>query len=530
MNAPITKPRLPRGMRDLLPEQARRRRFVVDTLTATFEAFGFEPLETPAVELSATLMGKYGPDAERLIYRAGLGAEDDLGLRYDLTVPLARVVASYDALPRPFRRYQVAPVWRGERPQRGRYREFVQADVDIVGSASLLADAEIIAVVIRSLEALELPASRTMINNRKLVDAIGRFAGVSAALLPGLYRAIDKLDKVGLGGVERELRGVGLPGELTNRMRQAVGRWLRGQADRARLETDLRAALGPDDPSGAPAGIDAYLDALTTERPRPADAERDGEVEARAMTSGIDALRRAYPDSALIGDDATARVLDLMRIEGDSGVVLRAIGDRLGSGADEGVREIEAVLGALEAAGIDADRYAVDFRMVRGLDYYTGTIFETTVPDPPIGSITGGGRYDRLIGMFGSDQPAVGTSLGIDRLVDVMDTLGLFPSELANATASVLVSRFGDAEARSAVTLASALRTAGIATELFLDDAPLGDQIRYALRRGMRVVIIQGADELASGTVAVRDLVAGEQRALPARDLIAAVSAILTPR
>jgi len=522
-----TPPRLPRGMRDLLPEQARRRRFVVDQLIKTFEAFGFEPLETPAVELDSTLKGKYGPDAERLIYRAGLGAEDDLGLRYDLTVPLARVVATYDALPRPFRRYQVAPVWRGERPQRGRYREFVQADVDIVGTTSLLADAEIIAVVIRALEALGLPATTTLINNRKLVDAIGAFAGVPDALLPGLYRAIDKLDRIGLGGVRRELRGVGLPGELLNRMRQAVGRWLRGQADRERLAEDLGGALGPSDPAGAGEGVAAYLRALTAVAQGPADPVRDAAVEAEAMTAGIDALRGAYPSAQLIADDATERLLDLLAETGAATDVLQTLRARLGPGADAGAAELEEVLSALAAAGIDAERYRVDVRMVRGLEYYTGTIFETVVPDPPIGSITGGGRYDRLIRLFGPDLPAVGTSLGVDRLVDVMDSLGLFPAALGEATARVLVARFGGGDSSASVALASTLRAAGVPTELFLGEAALGDQIRYALRRGMRAVVIQGPDELAAGTVAVRDLAIGRQRALDPSELAAAVGAIL---
>lgn len=525
--SPVTPPRLPRGMRDLLPEQARRRRLVVETLVETFERFGFEPLETPAVELASTLKGKYGPDAERLIYRAGLGAEDDLGLRYDLTVPLARAVAAYDALPRPFRRYQVAPVWRGERPQRGRYREFVQADVDIVGSSSLLADAEIIAVVVRALEALGLPATRTLVNNRKLVDAIGRYAGVAPALRPGLYRSIDKLDRIGLEGVRRELRAVGLPGELTNRMRQAVGRWLRGQADRARLAADLGAALGADDPDGARAGVEAFLDALTGAAPGPADAARDAAVEDAAVTAGTDALRRAFPAGRLIADDQTERLIDLLRIEGESDEVLATIARRLGDAAGPGVDEIRAVLDALDAAGLDAARYAVDFRMVRGLEYYTGTIFETVVPEPPIGSITGGGRYDGLIRLFGPDLPAVGTSLGVDRLVDVLEALDRFPSSLAGATAEVLVARFGEGEARAAIAAAASLRAAGIRTELFLDEAPLGDQIRYALRRGMRAVVIAGPDEVAAGAVAVRNLEAGAQATVPEAELVAAVRAAL---
>lgn len=527
-------PRPARGTRDLLPADARRRRYVLDVLEDVFRSFGFEPLVTPAIENASTLLGKYGPDAERLIYRAGLGGKDDLGLRYDLTVPLARVVASEGDLPTPFRRYQIAPVWRGERPQRGRYREFVQADVDIVGTESVLADAEIIEVVVRALERLGLGASRTKINNRKLLNGIGRYAGVAEPLLPGLYRAIDKLDKIGLEGVRRELLAVGLPGDLLNRQRQAVGRWLEGKADRERLDADLRLAI----PEGAPAGVGtralpAFLDALAAfpqraDDPRVPDAETRSSARAAAMGASIAALRAETPDAELIDENTTARLLELLQLRGEPRALLAELESRLDDAeASRGITELRTVVDALDAAGVGAERYEVDFAMVRGLEYYTGTIFETVVEDPPIGSITGGGRYDELIGLFGRPSPACGTSLGVDRLVDVMEAAGLFPAELDAPTPQVLVSQFDEESRMDAVALASELRRAGLRCELVYEPGGLGGQIRFALQRGIPVMVIAGPDEIAAGEVTVKDLAAERQERVPRAALAEAVRAAL---
>jgi histidyl-tRNA synthetase len=205
--------RIPAGMRDILPEQMLKRQYVLDTVRAVFETFGFEPLQTSAIELAETLLGKYGEDAERLIYRAWYGNAPggEYALRYDLSVPLARFAAMNPDLPRPFKRYQIAPVWRADRPQKGRYREFYQCDADIVGSESMLADAEIVAVMVEVFKRLGFTDYVTAINNRKILDGIGQYAGVPESLQPGLYRSIDKLDKIGLDGVQRELLMVGVP-------------------------------------------------------------------------------------------------------------------------------------------------------------------------------------------------------------------------------------------------------------------------------------------------------------------------------
>ena len=197
--ADAVEPRIPAGMRDILPDQMLKRQYVLDVVRTTFEEYGFEPLQTSAIELSETLLGKYGPDAERLIYKAWYGDEPsgEFALRYDLSVPLSRVVAMYPDLPRPFKRYQIAPVYRADRPQKGRYREFYQCDVDVVGTNSMMADAEIVAVVVEVLTRLGFSGVSVSINNRKLLDGIGQFAGIPQALQPGLYRSIDKLDKIG---------------------------------------------------------------------------------------------------------------------------------------------------------------------------------------------------------------------------------------------------------------------------------------------------------------------------------------------
>jgi histidyl-tRNA synthetase len=522
--------RLARGMRDLLPAAMRRRQQVIDTLRGAFETYGFDPLDTPAVERAETLLGKYGPDAERLIYRVGLGDEADLALRYDLTVPLARVCAVTDGLPRPFKRYQIGPVWRGERPQRGRYREFVQADVDIVGCSGMLADAEIIALVIDVLDRLGLRDNVTKLNNRKLLAAIGAYAGVPDDLLPGAYRAIDKLDKLGLDGVRLELGAVGLPMELLNRQRQAIGRWLRGQAGRAELEQTLQAALTGDVPSGVrERALPAFFEALTAYPPGDADDARVGEAERRVMAASVQALRAVFPPDRLLSDETTDRLLELLQLRGDGPAVLDALGQRLlDATATAGLEELSAVLDALAAANLPPDKVAVDCAMVRGLDYYTGTIFETVVTAPPIGSITGGGRYDRLMALFGRDLPAVGTSFGVDRLVDVMVAADLFPAGVDGPSAQVLVARFSEATTAPAVGLVSELRAAGIRAELYLGPEGLGDQIRFALKRAIPVLAILGPDELAAATVTLRDLVAGSQQTVPRADLAATLRAATT--
>lgn len=429
------QPRVPRGMRDILPEQMIKRQYVMDLMRQVFESFGFEPLQTPVLELKETLMGKYGPDAEKLIYYAqhAQGSEE-LAMRYDLSVPLSRVSAMYRDLAKPFKRYQMAPVWRAERPQKGRYREFYQCDVDIVGSDSMLADAEIISVIYEVLNRLGFRRFRVLLNNRKILTGLGHYVGVPDEQLGGLYRAIDKLEKIGVEGVKEELAANGLSDEAIVRLMAL----LTAQGSNSEMLAGLRARL------------------------------------------------QGYP---------------------------RALA---------GVAELEEITAALGALGVPESAYQVTFSMVRGLDYYTGPIYETVVDEPRIGSITGGGRYDELIGLFTNQSlPATGTSLGIERIIDVMDELGMFPPQIGRTVVRVLVTRFDQASLSASLQAATELRRAGLSTELYMEDDALGKQIRYAVRKGIPYLVILGPDEIANDQVTLRHLARGEQETVARAELVA---------
>ncbi len=430
-------PRLPRGMRDILPEKMILRDYVMNVIRTVFEQFGFEPLHTPAVELAETLMGKYGPDAERLIYdvRQREGHEE-LALRYDLSVPLSRVVAMNPDLLMPFKRYQIAPVWRAERPQKGRYREFYQCDADIVGSASMLADAEIITLIYTVLERLGFRRYTTRINNRKVLTGIGIYAGVEGEALGQLYRSIDKLDRIGMDGVRQELRGAG------------------------------------------------------------------------------------------IAEDVVARMADLLQIRGESAVIIPEMERRLANIpiAAEGLAELRDLVAYLGAMGVPASAYQIDFSMVRGLAYYTGPIYETVVEEPRIGSITGGGRYDRLIEMFSErGYPATGTTIGIERIIDVMDELGMFPQSLRRTLVEVLVLQFDPSLLPQTLQLTRRLRDEGLRAELYFEADSVKKQLRYASRKGIPFAAILGPDEAAQGQVTIKNLDLGEQRTVPQSEAAKAI-------
>ncbi len=436
------KPRLPKGMRDFLPQELLRRDYVFGVVREVFHLYGFEPLQTPVLELQETLMGKYGPDAEKLIFNAQHpGGKEELALRYDLTVPLARVVAQYtNEITLPFKRYQLAPVWRAERPQRGRYREFYQCDADIVGVASMSADAEILALVVTALRRLGFEHFSVKINNRKLLTAIGQYSGVPDAQLGDLYISVDKFDKIGADGVRDELLRRGLPAEAVGRMMELI------QAHRPGVDNLdlLRAALG------------------------------------------------ALP------------------------------------AAQDGLRELRELAAHLADYSVPAENYDFDFTMVRGLGYYTGPIFETIITEPNLGSITGGGRYDDLIGLFRKESlPTTGTSLGIERIIDLLDILHLYPPGISGTVAQVLVAVFDDASRAAATRLAADLRAAGINTELALDGRGLGKQFQYADRRGIPLVALQGPDEIAQGVVRLKRLADGSEQNIPRADAAAHVRALV---
>ena len=427
-----------KGTRDQLPAQMNNRLRVIDTVRAVFRRYGFEPLETPALERIETLMGKYGED-EKLIYRilkrgeGGKRGEADLALRYDLTVPLARVVAMNADLPQPFKRYQIQPVWRADRPQKGRFREFYQCDVDVVGTDSRLADAECVAVVHDALKALGFTAFTVRLNHRALLRAMCEVAGVADREAEVLV-AIDKLDKIGRAGVDAELIGRG--------------------------------------------------------------------VSASSV--------------ALIG-----RVLDL-----PAGVEpLDHLAETLGARGAVGVAELREVRAGALAMGVDPACLRVDPTLARGLSYYTGPVFETVVTEPAIGSLSGGGRYDGLIGMFsGRDIPAVGVSLGLERIITVMEELGMLPTSSGSTRAYVTVF---SAETRAAsLRAATALRAAGVSTRVEMNRVgKLSKQFKSAAKCGARFVLVIGEDEVAAGTVTVKDFAESSQRSLPLAEAVAVIAA-----
>lgn len=420
-----TTARTAKGFRDFLPSDMLKRQYVINKVTAVFERYGFEPLQTPVLELRETLYGKYGEDAENLIYEAqhGRSSKDMLAMRYDLTVPLARVVTEHEhALQLPFKRYQIAPVWRGERPQRGRYREFYQCDADIVGIASMSADAELIHLTIEALRELGFEDFITRINSRKLLTAMGIYSGVPDEQLADLYRSVDKYDKVGAEGVAKELVERGITDDVVERMIALVG---------------------------------------------------------------------------FKGTDADAV---LNHIEGLMGGI---------ASAEEAIAELRDLARYLDALGTPSAYYALDFTVVRGLGYYTGPIWETIFADGSIGSINGGGRYDDLIGIFRKESLATsGTSLGIERIIDLMDEMGLYPDHIGGTVVQVLVTVFSEATEEASMALTSALRAGGIHTELYLSDSKfkLGKQFNYADKKGIPLVVVVGEDEIKAGEVVVKRL------------------------
>lgn len=437
--ASFIEPRLPRGMRDIVPQKMIRRRYVTRVIERVFERFGFEPLQTPALELAETLTGKYGPDAEKLIYDARhREGKEELALRYDLSVPLSRVVAMNPELVKPFKRYHIAPVWRAERPQKGRYREFYQCDADIVGTSSMLADAEIIAMIFTILSELGFTEFATKLNNRKVLTALGEFSGVPAALLPGLYRALDKLDKIWRDGVRDEMLKNEVPAEAVDKVLTLT-------------------ALPVDD-------LDAWRERLG------------------AFPLGV-----------------------------------------------QGIDELKQLLAFTRELGVNPQRLQVDLTMVRGLEYYTGPIFETVVTEPKIGSLTGGGRYDGLIGLFSKTSlPVTGTTIGIERIIDVMDELNMFPSDLRPTVTSVLVTVFDATQLETSLSVTTELRAAGINTETWYDADGLGKQLRYAAAKGIPYAVILGPDETAQGKATVRNMATGEQTLVARETLPTMLAALVT--
>lgn len=423
---------LAKGARDFLPATMRRRKEVISRIEKVFERFGFEPLGTPAFERIETLTGKYGDEGDKLMFRIlkrGRGADTgkaDMALRYDLTVPLARVLAMNAGMRMPFKRYQIAPVWRADRPQRGRFREFYQCDADIAGTTSPMADAECLAVAATALGELGFDNFVVRLNDRRILRSMVQMIGEESREV-GVLVAVDKLDKIGREGVTNELRKMELSDESIERL------W-------------------------------AILDI------------------PRGHHDTLDALQ------------------PLLNEEGAAGIAV-----------------LHEVLDLALAMGVPAERIVVDPTLARGLDYYTGPVFEAEVLEPHIGSVAGGGRYDGLVGMFsGRDVPAVGVSLGLERLITVMEELGMLGAESASATAIVTVY---SADTRShSVAAARYLREAGVNTELILHTYKLKNQLKYANARGIPYGIFLGPTEIEAGTITIRDFQSGEQSTIVLSD------------
>lgn len=432
-------PQVLRGMRDFSPRQMLLRQRVIDSLRHVFERYGFDPIDTPLLEYYEVLAGKYGEEGEKLLYRFVDHGGREVGLRYDLTVPLARYVAVHrNELTLPFKRYHIGPVFRAERPQRGRYRQFWQCDVDIVGTRSMLADAEVLAVWCDALSTLRIPNAVVHVNHRQLLEALARAAGVDPALALPVYRAIDKLAKIGREGVREEL---------------------------------IRAGVEPA---------------------------------------------------------AADRVLELIQLEGEPSDVISVVRQQLQDDpqAQRALDELAELFTYLAAYGVPSGSYVLDLSLARGLDYYTGPVAEVIVSQPAIGSLGGAGRYDHLIGLFlDEDIPATGASLGLERLVEVVDEYGLLPTP--GTVTQVLVVAVEEGQQGAVLQLARSLRAAGLATEVYLGERrDLRRQLQYANRKGIPLAAIVGPDEVESGTVTVRDLGSGEQE----RVLVEKVAEVLRAR
>jgi len=456
MPSPKTQPA--RGMRDFLPADVRKREYVIGLIKSVYERYGFEPLETPAVENIETLMGKYGEEGNQLIFKIlkrgehARTGEADLALRYDLTVPLARVVAQYqNDLPKFFKRYQIQPVWRADRPARGRFREFYQCDVDVLGSKSMVVEAELIAAASDALVALGFNDFTIRLNHRQVLNGILEQAGIAPDKHDDALIALDKMDKAGPEGVARELNQRGIVDESTVKLLQFF------------------AGL---------AGVEHALDLL--DLPTPGDRQS------------------AY------NSDVLGRVVEF--------VGSHEIGAT-------GVDDLRQVLQFAKASGTNR-RIKLDPTLARGLSYYTGAIIEINVADLA-GSLGGGGRYDNLVGMFlGKDVPACGFSLGLERIIVVMSERDMFPSKLLSSPADVMVTIWNEESSGESIALATELRNNGLRVDLYPEADKMGKQFKYASSRGIPFVVIVGDDERARGEVAIKEMRSGEQQSVK-RDEVA---------
>ncbi len=448
----IQKPSIPKGTRDFSPEIMAKRNFIFDTIKSVFKLYGFQAIETPAMENLSTLLGKYGEEGDKLLFKV-LNSGDFLsdvsetelsernltklstqicekGLRYDLTVPFARYVVQHrNDIQFPFKRYQIQPVWRADRPQKGRYREFYQCDVDVIGSNSLLNEVELVQIISDVFSKLGLNTI-TKLNNRKILSGIAEIIGHKDKIVD-ITVAIDKLDKIGLEAVNKELSEKGLP---------------------------------------------------------------------------ENAIEQLQPIINLSGNN-NQKLNQLSQVLSQSEVGMKGISE---------MRTIFAYLSAIELN----TEVELDLTLARGLNYYTGAIFEVKAKDYAIGSICGGGRYDDLTGIFGlKDVSGVGVSFGADRIFDVLSGLEQFPSS-AQATTDLLFVNFGAKEEAYIMPILQKLRKAGINTELFPESDEMKKQMTYADKKSIPFVAIVGENEMTQGTISLKNMISGEQNTMNLEELI----------
>ena len=446
------KPNIPKGTRDFSPEEMAKRNYIFDTIRSVYALYGFQQIETPAMETLQTLMGKYGEEGDKLLFKVlnsgdyfGKITDEELlgrnhlklaarlcekGLRYDLTVPFARYVVMHrDELQLPFKRYQIQPVWRADRPQKGRYREFYQCDADVVGSDSLLNEVELMQIVDTVFTKFGIRV-QIKINNRKILTGIAETIGAADKIVD-ITVAIDKLDKIGLDKVNEELREVGIAEE---------------------------------------------------------------------------AIEKLQPIIAMQGtNDEKLQIIREVLSASETGL--------------KGVEETQFILDILKQTGLN-NEIQLDLTLARGLDYYTGAIFEVKALDTPMGSITGGGRYDNLTGIFGMPGlSGVGISFGADRIFDVLNTLDLYPKN-AMAGTQLLFINFGEKETAYSLPVVAKARVAGIRTELFPDKAKMKKQMSYANAKQIPFVALVGENEMAEGKITLKNMTTGEQTLVTPDELI----------
>ena len=451
-----TKPSIPKGTRDFSPVEMAKRNYIFNTIREVFYRYGFQQIETPSMENLSTLMGKYGEEGDKLLFKiqnsgdyfSGLTDEELLsrnaaklaskfcekGLRYDLTVPFARYVVMHrDEITFPFKRFQIQPVWRADRPQKGRYREFYQCDADVVGSNSLLNEVELVQMIDAVFQKFGIRVS-IKINNRKILTGIAEIIG-EADKIVDITVAIDKLDKIGLDNVNAELASKGIPQEAIDKLQPII----------------------------------------------------------------------------LLSGSNEEKIATLMNVLAASETGLK------------GVEESEFILKTIAGLGIQSE-VELDLTLARGLNYYTGAIFEVKALDVQIGSISGGGRYDNLTGVFGMEgMSGVGISFGADRIYDVLNQLDLYPKEAVNGTQLLFVN-FGEAEAAYVLPVLAQVRAAGIRAEIYPDAAKMKKQMSYANAKMVPFVAIVGENEMKEGKVMLKNMTSGEQSLVTPDELVAAIN------